>query len=220
MVGGNLKSQSKRSNAILLLSAITAAVFFQNCAAAGPPDLSSLSQASTQPLPPGGSGAPLSTPTPTPPPTPVITPPPTAPPVSQTYSWSVGAWSSCLSGSKTRSVICVSNLGTVVSNTFCTATMSLSSQACSTFACTATLTPGSEFFPSGFCTYTCVASATYHAFANDPLLCSPSPIGVAGTETMFTADFAQTMARPFSQCTVTRNFANTANGYTGESVCD
>lgn len=215
-----MKIRSNYRASVLVLAVIASVALFQNCSPAAPPDVSKLSQSSTSPLPaPGSVINPTPTPAPIPvaTPTPVPTPVPTPPPVSQTYSWSVGAWSSCNSGVKTRSVVCVSSLGNVVSNGNCTSAMPQTSQGCVSYTCTVTYTPPGEFLPTGLCSYSCVGTATYYAFANAGTACSANPIGVAGTETMYTADFSQTIARPFSQCSVTRNF----NGaYTAESICE
>jgi hypothetical protein len=83
-----------------------------------------------------------------------------------------------------------------------------------------TLSLPSEFFPTGFCSYSCVGVVTYVAFANDASFCHANPIGVAGTETMFTADYTQQLARPFSRCIVTQNLTASPDGYTGKSTCN
>ncbi len=204
-----------------MLALSSSAVLFQNCSAAPPPDLSTLTQSSTTVPAPGGTGNPTAPrPVATPVPTPVATPVATPAPATQTYSWNVGAFGNCNGGLKTRSVSCVNNVGTIVSNAFCTTAMPTTSQACSSYSCTATLLPPSDFFATGFCSYTCIGAATYYAFANDPAQCSASPIGVAGTEMFFLSDYSQQIARPFTQCTITRNFSNTVNGYTGDSYCE
>ena len=226
-----MNKRSRFTIAAVILALSSCAVLFQNCSAAAPPDLSNLNQSSTSasPVPgeiinPSASPPPGATPVPTPVvnpiSTPVPTPIPTPAPATQTYSWSVGAFGNCTGGSKTRSVTCVNTVGTVVSSAFCSAlAMPAASLACSSYTCTASLTEPNEFVP-GFCTYTCVGAATYHAFANDPTQCSPSPIGVAGTEMFFLSDFSKQIARPFTRCTITRNFAFTVDGNTGDSYCE
>ncbi len=204
----------------LILALVSCAVLFQNCSAAAPPDISNLTQSSTSTpaLPATGTNP---NPIPAPVATPFATPIPTPAPVSQTYAWNVGGWSSCNFGLKTRSVTCRNNLGTIVSDAFCAAVAKpAASQACTSYTCTASWTTASEFFPGGFCSYSCVGAATYYAFANDASQCNPSPIGVAGTEMFFLADYSQQIPRPFTQCTITRNFSFDVNGYTGESRCE
>jgi hypothetical protein len=59
-----------------------------------------------------------------------------------TYSWQTEAWSSCSvscgAGTQTRSVLCLRNDGTVVSDSYCGAGKPLSSQSCNTQVCTKT----------------------------------------------------------------------------------
>jgi hypothetical protein len=198
-----------------VLALLACGALFQNCSPAGPPDVSNVTQASTSvaPVPPSPNPPPVSTP--------ISTPVPTPAPVTQTYSWSVGAWSVCSGGQKIRPVKCLNNSGSLVANTYCAATVATpaSNEACSSYTCTATLTLPNEFISTGFCSYTCVGAVSYSAFATDASNCSPNPIGVAGTQTGWDPTFTTVMDRPFSSCVITKAISYTNGYYTGESVC-